>query len=64
MDHADRYVAAVSFATGRFTRYFLDVTNVKEMQKTMLLNESEPLVERGLVKDKLTPRLRQQLPKR
>lgn len=34
-------------------QYFLDVTNVKEMQKTMLLNESEPLVERVLVKDKL-----------
>lgn len=30
-------------------QYFLDVTNVKEMQKTMLLAESEPVVERGLV---------------
>nr|WP_295921488.1 MFS transporter [uncultured Dyadobacter sp.] len=34
-------------------QYFLDVTNVREMQKTMLLNESAPTVERGLVKDKL-----------
>lgn len=33
-------------------QYFLDATNVKEMQKTMLLSESEPLVERGLVPDK------------
>jgi MFS family permease len=33
-------------------QYFLDATNVKEMQKTMLLSESEPVVERGLVKDK------------
>ncbi len=33
-------------------QYFLDATNVREMQKTMLLNESEPVVERGLVPDK------------
>ncbi|MHA4738804.1 MFS transporter [Dyadobacter sp. MSC1_007] len=33
-------------------QYFLDATNVKEMQKTMLKSESEPVVERGLVKDK------------
>lgn len=33
-------------------QYFLDATNVKEMQKTMLLSESEPVVERGLVPDK------------
>lgn len=33
-------------------QYFLDVTNVKEMQKTMLLSESEPVVERGLVPGK------------
>lgn len=33
-------------------QYFLDATNVKEMQKTMLLNESEPVVERGLVPGK------------
>jgi MFS family permease len=33
-------------------QYFLDATNVKEMQKTMLLNELEPVVERGLVPDK------------
>lgn len=33
-------------------QYFLDVTNVKKMQKTMLLNESAPMVERGLVNDK------------
>jgi MFS family permease len=33
-------------------QYFLDVTNVKEMQKTMLLNESEPVIERGLVPGK------------
>ncbi|WP_342083490.1 MFS transporter [Dyadobacter sp. OTU695] len=32
-------------------QYFLDATNVKEMQKTMLLSESEPVVERGLVPD-------------
>ncbi|TLU99458.1 MFS transporter [Dyadobacter luticola] len=34
-------------------QYFLDATNVKEMQKTMLQTTSEPVVERGLVKDKL-----------
>lgn len=33
-------------------QYFLDATNVKEMQKTMLLSESDPVIERGLVKDK------------
>ncbi|HWV30004.1 MAG TPA: MFS transporter [Dyadobacter sp.] len=33
-------------------QYFLDATNVKEMEKTMLLSESEPVVERGLVPDK------------
>ncbi|MGV3603974.1 MAG: MFS transporter [Dyadobacter fermentans] len=33
-------------------QYFLDATNVTEMQKTMLLSESEPVVERGLVPDK------------
>ncbi|SDE07906.1 Predicted arabinose efflux permease, MFS family [Dyadobacter soli] len=33
-------------------QYFLDATDVKEMQKTMLLSESEPVVERGLVPDK------------
>ena len=33
-------------------QYFLDATNVKEMQKTMLLSESEPVVERGLVPGK------------
>lgn len=33
-------------------QYFLDATNVKEMQKTMLLSESDPVVERGLVPDK------------
>ncbi len=33
-------------------QYFLDATNVKEMQKTMLLNESEPVVERELVNGK------------
>lgn len=33
-------------------QYFLDATNVKEMQTTMLLSESEPVVERGLVPDK------------
>jgi MFS family permease len=33
-------------------QYFLDATNVKEMQKTMLLNESEPVVERELVPGK------------
>lgn len=34
-------------------QYFLDATNVKEMQKTMLLSESEPVIERGLVPDKV-----------
>ncbi|PSL23936.1 MFS transporter [Dyadobacter jiangsuensis] len=33
-------------------QYFLDATNVKEMEKTMLLSQSEPVVERGLVPDK------------
>lgn len=33
-------------------QYFLDATNVKEMQKTMLLSESEPVIERALVPDK------------
>jgi len=33
-------------------QYFLDATNVKEMQKTMLLSQSEPVVERGLVPGK------------
>ncbi|MBO9611903.1 MAG: MHS family MFS transporter [Dyadobacter sp.] len=33
-------------------QYFLDTTKVKEMQKTMLLSESEPVVERGLVPGK------------
>ncbi|WP_426295741.1 MFS transporter [Dyadobacter endophyticus] len=33
-------------------QYFLDTTNVKEMQKTMLLSESEPVIERALVPDK------------
>ncbi|ACT93650.1 MFS transporter [Dyadobacter fermentans] len=33
-------------------QYFLDATNVTEMQKTMLLSESEPVIERGLVPDK------------
>ncbi|MDR6807420.1 MFS family permease [Dyadobacter sp. BE34] len=33
-------------------QYFLDATNVKEMQKTMLLGQSEPVVERGLVPGK------------
>ncbi|GGN03137.1 MFS transporter [Dyadobacter beijingensis] len=33
-------------------QYFLDATNVKEMQKTMLQSASEPVVERGLVAGK------------
>ncbi|GGH43381.1 MFS transporter [Dyadobacter endophyticus] len=33
-------------------QYFLDATNVKEMQKTMLLSESEPVIERALVPNK------------
>lgn len=33
-------------------QYFYDVTNVREMQKTMLQSESEPVVERGLISDK------------
>jgi len=33
-------------------QYFLDATNVKEMQKTMLLSESDPVTERGLVPGK------------
>ncbi|SEJ14235.1 Predicted arabinose efflux permease, MFS family [Dyadobacter sp. SG02] len=33
-------------------QYFLNTTNVKEMQKTMLLSESDPVIERGLVPDK------------
>ncbi|MCE6989468.1 MFS transporter [Dyadobacter sp. CY323] len=33
-------------------QYFIDATNVKEFQKTELVSTSEPVIERGLVKDK------------
>lgn len=33
-------------------QYFLDATNVKEMQNTMLQSQSEPVIERALVPDK------------